>query len=728
MTAAITLQPMEVNGLIREYLTFGDYVATVNAFDAECEVKGSLPDAAEQLELIDSAIAYLETTESRFMNAFLTGNRKAFFQAWDESLGGNTSHDLEFKKMDFLINIYFAVFPVHPAVDETAAKTLNLSSTMQAFKLFLETSGAELAAQPEFLPYYALPYLPNPRDHPSFQEIFSDFWVADLEERLRGFLRGALKASAKPRLVAILEKAKAAQTEPERPKITSEEHQAVVREVEEFAERERSLMQRHRSLQTDYHSLITIASELVQTLTASINGEKITSQYLAGICQRLAGFKQNQQSVALKAGDMRDYQPRVPISQHMDVRSNSPVNNHVARAADPPEASAGHVQQDIRREEPPPPSPKVERLEEFLDYDAIVRDLTPSLDPRLQRYQGFVLQALRQHLTNAPTASRRSHIISVYLSQDFLRIATGKNPHFLLDLFDTPSTHTRVQIAKLVNTLASHHLGREYLLKQRLVIPRLIEYMRNEPSDTVFRKNLLGTLQKLSLRRAAQSAMNNAAVIGWVLDVLETGGLSDYSLEYATALLMNLCLRTDGKRQCRKDAERTIKILMTLTEYDNIQVKTYINGALFSLLSDHIIRDTAHKLGMPNLLKYLRQSSGADLVRQIDFVAQQLHSEESEGISDVVSEDGEEDDFEDDERTTSRKTHCYQHQKNPAELPFWHQSIANPSRTHHTAQSSLLQPCVEPSLRIPSFPQQSKNLRGHGHRSDHRHRLDRVPR
>ncbi len=43
---------------------------------------------------------------------------------------------------------------------------------MKALKNFLETRGAGLAHSGEFLAYYALPFVPNPECHPSFEALF----------------------------------------------------------------------------------------------------------------------------------------------------------------------------------------------------------------------------------------------------------------------------------------------------------------------------------------------------------------------------------------------------------------------------------------------------------------------------------------------------------------------------------------------------------------------------
>lgn len=47
-----------------------------------------------------------------------------------------------------------------------------LERSMQVFKTYLETKGAALSQTTEFLPYYALPFIPDPTSHPSFKPLF----------------------------------------------------------------------------------------------------------------------------------------------------------------------------------------------------------------------------------------------------------------------------------------------------------------------------------------------------------------------------------------------------------------------------------------------------------------------------------------------------------------------------------------------------------------------------
>jgi hypothetical protein len=87
--------------------------------------------------------------------------------------------------------------------------------------------------------------------------------------------------------------------------------------------------------------------------------------------------------------------------------------------------------------------------------------------------------------------------------------------------------------------------------------------------------------------------MINQNMIKWLIPLLsKTDNLSDYtlgnillllsiptriilskkSLEYGVALLMNLCLRTNGRQKCAEIAEQVITVLSTLLAHPNHEV------------------------------------------------------------------------------------------------------------------------------------------------------------
>lgn len=75
-------------------------------------------------------------------------------------------------------------------------------------------------------------------------------------------------------------------------------------------------------------------------------------------------------------------------------------------------------------------------------------------------------------------------------------------------------------------------------------------------------------------------------IVRWIVETIkdELESLCDYTLEYATALLMNLSLRSDGKNKCEEIPD-ILNVLNELIENENLQVRTHINGTLYSILT-----------------------------------------------------------------------------------------------------------------------------------------------
>ena len=66
--------------------------------------------------------------------------------------------------------------------------------------MFLDTKGAELSQTSEFLPYYALPYVQNPNEHPHFNTLCSRKWANGLKNELNEWLRASLPKMSSPSL------------------------------------------------------------------------------------------------------------------------------------------------------------------------------------------------------------------------------------------------------------------------------------------------------------------------------------------------------------------------------------------------------------------------------------------------------------------------------------------------------------------------------------------------
>ena len=133
----------------------------------------------------------------------------------------------------------------------------------------------------------------------------------------------------------------------------------------------------------------------------------------------------------------------------------------------------------------------------------------------------------------------------------------------------------------------------------------------------ILRDNLLGTLQKLSLKRRIQSSLISGGVVEYLLDTLgadvvdeksnstkkQLFVLTDYALEYCTALLMNLCLRSLGRMKAADHgAEKLLGIMTELLRHDDIEVRPYTNGILYTMLQDKRVWDEAQKINLKDMI------------------------------------------------------------------------------------------------------------------------------
>lgn len=148
-------------------------------------------------------------------------------------------------------------------------------------------------------------------------------------------------------------------------------------------------------------------------------------------------------------------------------------------------------------------------------------------------------------------------------------------------------------------------------------------------------------------------------MIKWISAVLqnEADQLTDYSIEYATALLMNLSLRDAGKDKCEEPDIQLLNVLNDLVEHENLQVRTYVNGTLYSIFTRKKLREEAKELGMPEVLQYLMEQSDEQFKRQIQYILEQLNSntdnqqdDKNEGAKSInANEEDEEIDDEDED-------------------------------------------------------------------------------
>ncbi|KAG7488189.1 hypothetical protein MATL_G00031550 [Megalops atlanticus] len=587
-------------GMVKEFLRFGEFEETLKLFEKECKSKGKPVTKISGTILSNSKTLIIQKD---LLSSFEDGDYKVFFELWNGQIPPDIrDFDPVAQKLEFYLHIHFAIYPLKytPGGPDRS----DFEDRIKHFKHYLETRGAALSQTTEFLPFYALPFVPNPMVHPSFRALFQESWMPELRNKLEKFLSATLKASNTPRLFTLYKESGKGDKE------------ALQQQLAEAERRAASNMRRFNKMQADYHNLIGVTAELVDSLVATVSGKMISPEYLQSICVRLFN-SQMRQSVAQSIDFTR------PGTGYYSM---SPYDNDDGYASSMLRASIA------------PLKPQDVPLLPSLDYEKLKKDLMNGTD----RLKALLLQALRWRLTRSLHGEQRDTVLQAFISNDLLDCYSTSQKNVLL-LMKSKNEIVRQYMARLINAFASLSEGRMYLSQIPTLLRTLQDTLRTEEKDSVTRENVLGALQKLSLRRAQQSAMIEDGLIGWLVDELQDSDcLSDYTLVYSAALLMNLCLRTQGKRKCAENAKHVLKVLTDLLGHENHEIRPYVNGALYSILCDRTVQEQAREMSLEEVLRCYSKEENPDLHRQIEFIIKQLHSGET-------SEDGAESDDEEDD-------------------------------------------------------------------------------
>jgi hypothetical protein len=314
-----------------------------------------------------------------------------------------------------------------------------------------------------------------------------------------------------------------------------------------------------------------------------------------------------------------------------------------------------------------------------LDYGAARDDLAKLSDLIVEHNAGAgsmtsrkaarLLQALRWKLNRTRPRAARKELLQSYIRSDILGCsATAGNtsgdsaPDLLMRMLQMKNNALVLEYAcRFVNLIASDSEGRTYLLQHRKLIKMLVDVLKSEETDSSARQNALGALQKFSLRRRAQTTMIEEDLIAWIAGVIREHTdpaqpdkeLSEYTVEYATALLMNLSVRTLGKIKCEDPEVKILDAMNNLLENENQQVRSYVNGTLYSVLSRPALRERALQMGMDEMMRQLMKDADEEFRTQVEYILEQLEKESStEDVSDGEEEDDADDpdeDMEDDD-------------------------------------------------------------------------------
>ncbi|RNA21811.1 lisH domain-containing ARMC9 isoform X2 [Brachionus plicatilis] len=587
MSGTVALEA-QLNGYLKEYLDHYGFDSTLKKFTEECSNKGK---SILELEKLNNTNPKINLILNEMIGLFIQGQRKDFFRRWSEYIAPDLiNEDLHAQKLELELNIHFAVYPFR--------KNTNSREGMNAFKEYIENKGRVLCQTKEFLPYFGLPYHQNPQD--GYPELFNEAWIADLQNKLEEFMKNALKNKNQPKLVELVSQQSDSNS--------NFENARLKQQLAESEKRTMAFMRKFNRVQSEYHSLIGITAELVDSLENSINGKPVSNEYIQNICFKLFNTQLKQTIDFTRPGTAGDH-----------------IRNSLAYQKLIPEKS------DLKKTIP------------SLDFVKIKHDLTHQHEKR----QLALLQALRWRLTKAESTEQRQKILTSYIGSDLLNFRNEKPTNSIIDLLKSPNELIKQFMARMINTLASLNYGRSYLASSPDLVKNMILALRHEKEDTYTKKNLLAALQKLSLRHNLHLLMINENAIDYLVDLFEDNeSLSDYSLEYAVALFMNLTLKKAGKYKCVSDHKRILKVLTELLSNSSIEAQNYLNGALYSILTVPQIRHYAKEINLADVIRNF--SSDDDYVnKQREVIINKINEDSDNEIEQPDDEEDDEDDEED---------------------------------------------------------------------------------
>lgn len=184
---------VDIFDAVADFLQFCGMNSTLSVFQSERVMLPPIEEISKQKSESQANFKH------SIMNALSTGDCQRFRSLWNSKW--SAAPDQTAQQLLFLSEVFFAVFPLHPA---NRVKFGDISESLRRFKEFLDNHHAGLSQSTEFLPYYALPYIPNPVEHPSFRQIFSIEWYNTLKKRLSDWLDRQINSSQLPLLVTAL--------------------------------------------------------------------------------------------------------------------------------------------------------------------------------------------------------------------------------------------------------------------------------------------------------------------------------------------------------------------------------------------------------------------------------------------------------------------------------------------------------------------------------------------
>lgn len=531
------------------------------------------------------------------LNCLGAGSEEDFWGHWGHIMPQEFRTGREGRSLELRLRAHFATYRARKVLEAgKEPDAAEQQKDLEPFRAFLSERGSdEVCGDEALMPLFALPFMQRPHAQPTVKEVFAKEWLHSLSRDVEAALRS--RQPQVPLLYNLLEPASPGSAG------------------------------NGAAWQAVWAELLRIADAGLDAATLKADGAPAPGELLAA-GRRQLGLLREQVPGGLDLRLTSQVYPGVPTSPTRGVRSRAAT----ARPQLPRDLDFG-------------------RLAQFICASAQERQAmggggpTPTL--------AAVLRALLQRLASAesPLGRRRGVLVSVVC---FDVLGVRSRPEALPALLSDPAVAELT--LGILAVLACEAIGRTYVVANLACVEKMAQLLKEQPLDSALHTQALAAMQRLSLRRTLQDRIIELGIVEWVVGVLGWqgeaihGAPSEFSLEFGSALLMNLALRTAGKRKCA-DLD-VLSVAFSLVEHWNPQIRTHINGTLYSLLALPSFRASARRAGLEGVLRALYGQSkraGDDIsARQVEYLLDKLDPEaEDEREADPGAESGEDDEDDD---------------------------------------------------------------------------------
>ena len=673
-----------ISSLIHEYLLKRDYQKTIDAFQEELITKIKQKNYYK--------ISFSSITETNLLKFFNYGRKNEFFKSWKRIIPNHIRmREPPLQKLEFYLQVYFAIYPLLYRDGEINSNK-TIQETMDEFKIFLEKKDSDYSKSNEFLQYYALPYVQNIKTHPTYSKLFQPEWAVELKDKIHLAIKTYLPNIKYPVLYDLVNESNANAANNNSGNInlnvSNISHKAnmmktflenVSQEKIETIPAENNLAIGDRDNNANIEELNRLKEEneiykakLENTKANIVNIQKSWINLALNILSNsfdlvvLCKGNRNTNDVLLKSGKI--FKKLLKFQSFLKKQSNnlekynkpSGVNNTVLSAIkeqnDEMFENIGSGFDDISGINNSMIGNNSVGINKSLDYDAThlldINNFQISIRDEFLKLNGdensqvnidndlkyaFIIREMRLRAFRRNDAQlKQLTLYSIFFYDLFYKFNLLKE--ILSRKKDYPNIS--LEIMKLMNKLSCLKKGRNYLLMKSnslLMIEDLFNNLKSEKQDTELRQNILATLQKFTPRLDPINKLIDLGIIKWLIDTFtyEMNTLSDSTIEYGLALLLNLSLNKNGRNKFEEDSERTIQILIHyLNKDNNVQIQTSINGALYSLLRKKGLKEAAKKFGIENIIQ---NSNITDPVnqRQISYILEELKNDNDNSAQDI---------------------------------------------------------------------------------------------